>query len=193
MNKKGFTFIEVIIIFTIIFIMTAVLLSTSYKDRYKKELQAAAREVTASIRETQNYALTGKQKGSGTMPCTFQFAVGGNTYQINHKVRNLDDPNCDSASFEPFFDSVKLPLDVQLSALVYDHNASRNGNQWDSASTIEFEVPYGKITVDGSEDYDGIEVKLDRSGKYYYLCLYPTGMIEDLGLLEDDDGEVCPF
>lgn len=189
-TQKGFTFIEVIIIFTIIFIMTAVLLSTSYKDRERKELQATAREVTASIREAQNNALTGKQKGTGTMPCAFQYEISSDGYQIKHKTRPLDVHLCDN-NFKDFFDFVPLPLGVTMAA---SKRYSNDPTPWSSVSSIEFDVPYGKITAEGSSEYDGIEIALEKNGKYYHLCLYPTGMIEDLGIhLADQENEVCPF
>lgn len=188
MYKKGFTFIEVIIIFTIVFIMTAILLSTSYKDRYRKELQAAAREVTASIREAQNNALTGKQKGSGTMPCAFQFYMNSNSYQIKHETRDLDSPNC-NGGFNAFFDSVPLPNGVTMSATAFN---PADPTHLYPANTIEFDVPYGKITANGDPKYSGIEIVLKKNNKYYHICLHTTGLIEDMGLTENPD-TVCVF
>jgi len=188
MNRKGFTFIEVIIIFTIVFIMTAVLLSTSYKDRYRKELQAAAREVTASIREAQNNALTGKQKGSGTMPCAFQFQINSGSYQILHKTRKLDEVTCGNI-FDAFFDPVPLPNGVTMSATTFN---PVDPTHPDSAQTIEFDVPYGKITANGDSKYSGIEIVLKKNNKYYHICLHTTGLIEDMGLTENSD-TVCVF
>ena len=192
MNKKGFTFIEVIIIFTIIFIMTAALLSTSYKDRNRKELQAVAREVTASIREAQNYALTGKQKGSGTMPCTFQYAMNSNGYQIKHETRNLDDHDC-SGNFNNFFEEVSLPNNVQMEARAFDASRSA-GSGWADVDAINFDVPYGKITIHTGDAYpnSGVEIILSKNDKYYHICLHTTGLIEDIGITENSN-TVCAF
>jgi len=191
MNKKGFTFIEVIIIFTIIFIMTAVLMSTSYKGRATKELQATAREVTASIREAQNNALTGKNKGMNTLPCAFQFVIGGSSYQIMHETRDIDG-DC-RGSFDPFFDNVPLPKNTTMSARASDSKRS-TGSGYADINVINFEVPYGKIIMPTSDGLpnDGTEIILVQDDKHYHLCVHSTGLIEDYGITGDAT-EVCIF
>jgi type II secretory pathway pseudopilin PulG len=189
MQKKGFTMIELIIIFTIVFIMTAILISMSYKDRERKELQAVAREVTASIREAQNYSLTGKQTGSGTMPCAFQIALNNGSYQINHATRKLDDQSC-SGGFSKFFASgaVELPLNVQMSVGAYDPDRSGGiQTHWKEITNIDFDVPYGKITIGNDSKNTGAEIVLDKNDKYYHICLHTTGLIEDKGINDSDD------
>jgi prepilin-type N-terminal cleavage/methylation domain-containing protein len=60
-NKKGFTLIEVLVVCAIVGIMSAVILvMMSSGNRQKNEVQVAAREVAAAVREAQNYALNGK-------------------------------------------------------------------------------------------------------------------------------------
>jgi hypothetical protein len=170
--------------------MTAILISMSYKDRERKELQAVAREVTASIREAQNYSLTGKQTGTGTMPCAFQIALNKGSYQINHSTRKLDAENCNGATFESFFanGNVKLPLNVRMNVGAYDPDWSGgNPTHWKQITNIDFDVPYGKITIGNDSKNTGAEIVLDKNDKYYHICLHTTGLIEDKGINDSDD------
>ncbi len=169
--------------------MTAVLMSASYKDRAKKELQATAREVTASIREAQNNALTGKQKGTLTMPCAFQFQMNSGSYQIMQTVRKLDEADCSNAITKSFFNPVSLPLNIEMETRAFDPNATSAINNGD---IIDFDVPYGKITIGGNSSYTGDEVILSKNNKFYHLCVHSTGLIEDHGITDSAD-RVCPF
>jgi len=196
MNKKGFTFIEVIIIFTIVFIMTAILLGTSYKDRSKKEISTIAREVSATIRETQNNALTGKQKENNYMPCAFKFGFQTHSYEIKRSYRTIDDvcPSDTKAGVDQSFSKIiQLPEGVQINsvALRYDDNTSANEDN------IIFLVPYGDFIVtsrDGSDsDFKGIDVRIERSdaSERYHICVHATGLIEELGF--NDAEYACAF
>jgi hypothetical protein len=170
--------------------MTAILISMSYKDRERKDIQAVAREVIASIREAQNYSLTGKQTGTGTMPCAFQIELKDDSYQINHSTRLLDDPNCGGA-FSKFFanGNVKLPLNVRMNVGAYNPDRP-NGNpkHWEEITNIDFDVPYGKITIgDDADNNVGAEIILSKNDKHYHICLHTTGLIEDKGINDSDD------
>ncbi len=200
MNKKGFTFIEVIIIFTIIFIMTAVLLGTSYKDRSKKQIESVAREVSAAIRETQNNALTGKQKQNDVMPCAFAFKTYTNGYKMFYSYRSLDDscppdviatdttPSGEMAGFWESLVSTQLPKDVHINTIAVDYNENRSSNE----DNIIFLVPYGDFIVTkrvgNSSDYKGIDVRVEKSdgSEKYHICVHATGLIEEIGFNNED-------
>ncbi|XLQ20393.1 MAG: hypothetical protein ACKUBY_01270 [Candidatus Moraniibacteriota bacterium] len=191
MVKKGFTMIELIIIFTIIMIMTAALMSTSYKDRAKKEVEATAREVVASIRETQNNALTGKSKGADSMPCAFQFSIiGNNSYQIRYDERDLDSASCNG--YSSFFNPVQLPENITMEVIGYDANKNERPGV---GTQIEFKVPYGDFKVlDHTDEYQGVEIIIQKSNKRYRICVHSTGLIEEKGF-DDTEGSAltCVF
>ncbi|MEN8252642.1 MAG: hypothetical protein ABFQ53_03620, partial [Patescibacteria group bacterium] len=171
-------------------IMVAVIMTVAYKDREKKDLQAVAREVTASIREAQNNSLTGKQKGTGTMPCTFQIVFSGGTYQINHETRDLDTHDC-RGSFDEFFETQGLPLSVSVDSM--QALESGTSDTYKNVTDIRFDVPYGKMTFGTDEDiYDGAELILEKNDRYYHICLHTTGLIEDFGMNEDPK-PICKF
>ena len=86
MYKKAVTLIELIITIAIIGIMTGVLLVSFGSSRTDKALETAARETAATIREAQNYALTGKGAGAGCNIYTFSYGNGDdkNEYGIDN-------------------------------------------------------------------------------------------------------------
>ncbi len=196
MNKKGFTFIEVIIIFTIIFIMTSVLLGTSYKDRPKKEIETVAREVAATIRETQNNALTGKQKENDYMPCAFKFKIWHTSYEMFRSVRGID-TSCplddDIHITKPFLKPVQLPEGVQINSTTERYDATKSYTE----DNIIFLVPYGDFIVtqrnNNETDAKGIDVRIERNdgSEKYHICVHATGLIEEIGF--NDDDFACSF
>jgi len=72
-NKKGFSFIELMITIAIMGIMTTITLVSMNKGRELWAVKTAAREVAATVRETQNNALTGKDLKDQTISCVFTF------------------------------------------------------------------------------------------------------------------------
>ena len=187
MFKKGFTFLEVIIIVAIVFVMTAVMLSMSYKDRDKKEISSVARHVVASIRETQNNALTGKQKENDKLPCAFRLEFTGNSYQMKYQSREIDG-DCEDG-YNNFFDPIILPPKASFEIYIY------GGSGWEGplsgARTIDFDVPYGLVTIDGGSGYKGMEIDIVENGKRYVICVHSTGLVEELGI--KDSAKTCVF
>lgn len=62
---------ELVVVVAIISIMTAVTIVSLQGSKTEKEVETAAREVSAAIREAQNNALTGKNDGSS--PCRMAY------------------------------------------------------------------------------------------------------------------------
>ncbi|MBU2028494.1 prepilin-type N-terminal cleavage/methylation domain-containing protein [Patescibacteria group bacterium] len=81
--RRGFSFIELMIVICIISIMTALILVSMNAEREKKAVEIAAREVAAVVREAQNYALTGKNL-KNAISCSFIFTWTGNSYSISN-------------------------------------------------------------------------------------------------------------
>ena len=187
MFKKGFTFLEVIIVVAIIFIMTAIMLSMAYGGRDKKEISSIARHVIASVRETQNNALTGKQKENDKLPCAFRLEFTGNSYQVKYQSRGIDE-DC-ASGWSNFFDPINLPSKANFEIYIY------GGSGWEGplsgARTIDFDVPYGLVTIDGDSNYKGMEIDIVENGKRYVICVHSTGLVEELGI--KDSAKTCAF
>lgn len=73
-SKKGFSLIELMMAIAMISIMTAVTLASMNTQREKKAVESAAREVAATLREAQNYALTGKGLIASSTICSYIFS-----------------------------------------------------------------------------------------------------------------------
>jgi prepilin-type N-terminal cleavage/methylation domain-containing protein len=73
-NKKGFSFIELMITIAIMAIMTTVTLVSMNKGRELWAVKTAAREVAATVREVQNNALTGKGLTASSASCNYTFS-----------------------------------------------------------------------------------------------------------------------
>jgi Tfp pilus assembly protein FimT len=88
-TKKAFSLIELLIVTALATIMTAVLFVSKNNDLANKDVDAAARQVAAVLRQLQNDALAGKKvadvNGNLVSVCTFQFALKPDgSYVINY-------------------------------------------------------------------------------------------------------------
>jgi prepilin-type N-terminal cleavage/methylation domain-containing protein len=89
-QKKGFTLIEVVVVVAIIAIMSAVIFSSVSSGRSQSAVDAATRTLVNSIRELQQYALTGKQIVANSDPCLYQIAwtSGSANYTTTYFYKN---------------------------------------------------------------------------------------------------------
>ena len=83
-TKKAFTLLEVMIVLGAIGIMTALMLVAISSSRHKTELEVAANQVSASLREAQNYALTGKMNQGDSC---IDYVFTGTTNPSNYRIR----------------------------------------------------------------------------------------------------------
>lgn len=122
-NKKGFTLLEVLVVITMVAIMTVATLSTLNTNRIERELEAAGDQVYSALRETQNYALTGKEVDSG---CDmYEFHYDGENYRIE---------NTSSTG-----DTCTFSFGSEL----------KNAVQFSGADNISFSVPHGNVGIAG--------------------------------------------
>ncbi len=74
-NAHGFTLIELLVVVAIIGIMTVIMIASLKKGRAQRAVDIAARQVVATIRMAQGYALAGRYTDDNKIPCTFRFFV----------------------------------------------------------------------------------------------------------------------
>lgn len=174
--KKGFTLIELLIVIAIIGIMTAALFVTMSRSGTTNSLKVAGRQVAAAIRETQNYALTGKQKDKDLYPCAFKFSIDysddASYYKIDYVPRTINE-QCGKVTeggydFEPFVSPVKI---VGINSV--------------TGTDVIFTVPHAIYTTPESES-DYTEYVLKKQNKEYKVRIYSTGRVEEVGF---DNGE----
>jgi len=126
--KKGFSLVEMLIVFAIMMIMIAMLLSKN--NSAKSDTEAAAQQIAAQLRSLQNSALTGMQatNDAGTITssvCTFEFDGTAKTSYVAKYYREC--------SFLPVTEAFKTLSIVTL------HNVEIN------AGRMTFQSPHGNV------------------------------------------------
>jgi type II secretory pathway pseudopilin PulG len=196
--RRGFSLLEMVIIVAIIAIMTSVMMVITFKERDTKELETAGREIVAAIREAQNNALTGKQQGPG-LPCAFRFWTDGvSRYRVEGSYRALNQ-NCSDNDFadgnyaegsggKVFMEKDLSDDRIGISGFTSNEKSDSGGGH--ESHSVVFVVPYGKFIDAESEDIVepsiGTEFILEKNEKMYHICVHSTGLIEELGFVDDD-------
>jgi len=180
--KKGFTLLELIVVIAIIAIMTIVMLVTMFEDRENRELAAAARGVTAAIREAQNNALAGLSRGDEFICMSvLNFDKTPNRYVVRKWKKDPSSGNCN------FNDNVaSYYFDYDVERMIEDGDIGR----------LQFSVPHGDIKVNlvttpsattGANPLTGTgQIRLHKrdsgSAKVFYVCIHPSGQIVENGI-----------
>ena len=81
-KKKAFSLVELMIVIGIIGIMSSVTIISMQGGKTEKELEVAAREVSATIREAQSNSLSGKNASSDCQHYDFTYAASSANYSV---------------------------------------------------------------------------------------------------------------
>lgn len=136
----------------IIGIMTMAALISMRGNQNERAVETAAREVTAAIRQAQNYALTGKNAGSCTgynFSCTkgsANYGIGG-CVTINYTLKN----------------------GVQF----------KNAGSDCGPLIFSFALPHATVSMGGSTTKK-IILEDRNGGNSYTICVYDQGSIKEL-------------
>ncbi len=151
--------------------MTAVaLVYLGGSSRSGKEVEFAAREVAASIREAQNNALAGKQPVAGAIACGhgFYFAANGDSdYKIFYNPKTGADCSTASKTHDAGSDDYidySLPSGVQFSA---------------GSGALYFDSPHGNIYRNGASLGITLNIKIVKDSQKYNICVYPSGNVTE--------------
>lgn len=154
---------------TVLSIMATVTIVSMGGSKTKQEVEGAARELAAAIRETQNYALTGKNIGAaGDVPCQFRVNVDIGTSVSDFTVQQIRfvSGTCDTNS--------GAPMAYSLS----------NGVQFSANAHVRFDVPRGEPknsagTEIGTSGVTHVDFSFAKNGSTAHVCVYPLGRIEE--------------
>jgi len=103
-KRAGFTFVELMVVMSIIFIISAVVLVGLGSMRNSSQLDSSQREVAAAIKLLQSYAIQGKTQDIGGVqkaPCGYGFQfTSNNGFQIfyNKPLATVDCQTMDATS-----------------------------------------------------------------------------------------------
>ncbi len=208
-NKKGFSLLEMVIIMAIVSIMTSVMLVVTLSEKDTKEIEAAGREITAAIREAQNYALTGKQQGAG-LPCSFGFFLpelnidnvdtGSSRIEVRGSYRLIDGA-CGAENIRSTYTDAhrgRLFLekdfsDTRIEIFGFTSLRITEGSGAHQTDFIAFGVPYGKffdqesVNTPPSIGTEFVVRKMGDKENEYHICVHDTGLIETIGFVKRKD------
>lgn len=170
---KGFTLVEIMIVIAIIGILSAAGITSLSSGKERKVVEGEARRLAATIREVQNYALTGKQIG-GQVPCKFgvQALTSGDS-QMFFAESHRTGASCSVGASVP----AAIPsMTINLANGVTVAN--------DLNFDFFFTVPRGELDPNGNTT--PINIQLHKGSATYSVCVYPGGQVKDV------QGTTCP-
>lgn len=168
--RKAFSLIEVLIVIAIIGIISSVIFVSMQNSKTEKELETAAREVAATIREAQNNALTGKVIDDSRFPCKFGiYKTANSEYKLAYYY-HTNNNDCSNPSFQ------------DVATYMLKNGVAFNG----SFSLIYYSVPQAEFAAP-----DVRSVILNKGGKYISICAYPSGKIEE-SVVRNEATYSCP-
>lgn len=154
-NSAGFTLIEMLVVVAIVGIMTTVVVASFGSGRTKKELETNAREFAAALRETQSYALTGKQVAGGGSACAFSVTwMDLSTYKLGSTASG----SCEAE-----------PTSLTSYSL-------KNGVTLSNFGMISFKLPWAAVTFTSGS---GSQVIFSKSSDTHSVCINVEGKITD--------------
>jgi prepilin-type N-terminal cleavage/methylation domain-containing protein len=165
-RKKGFSLLEVLIVIFIIGVMTVVAMASILPSRNKKDVENAAREVAAAIREAQNNALNGKQPDAANIACGHGIYIENSTdYKLFYNAKAGDD--CLATGKD--YDSI-------ASTAYATYTLKRGVTFVLSGSSVYFALPFGSVYPSGTEY---ISIAVQKGSYAYNVCVYPSGNVEE--------------
>lgn len=180
----GFTLLEVLATVFIIGIMATVALVSTHRGKIDKEVSIAAQQVASSIREAQNYALSGKQPDAINTTCGFGFRrSNANTYNVfyNHTTESLT--TCDKIIK---YYSTTIPNQVSTglnsSGIILSNGVSFYNNVATGAMNsqiVYFLTPFAIVYNFDGDALGAIKtIMVGKDSIYYAICVSPVGVVE---------------
>ncbi len=149
--KKGFSLIEIIVIMAIIVIMSSIIISDYNKQKNKKMLLYAVRQIAEDLRMAQNMTVD-TLKFNGAVPqggYGIKFALADNDFYIIFADINGD--KIYNAGADGVVKTADLPKNIIIDTI--DKDAVSIG-----AANVVFVPPYGDIYIDALNSGAGIIV-----------------------------------
>ncbi len=166
---RGFTLIEMVIVIAIIGLTSSIVITSLSSNRSARETDRAIHVLAGALREAQNYALTGKSVNAAQENCYFAIRF---TSATQYTLANYYRSGGDCTSY------------TTISTTTLPSGATFTG--FGSYPTVlAFELPRAEVysATDGALANLLIAqlIGVMKSSQTHYLCLYPTGRVEERG------------
>lgn len=166
---SAFTLIEVMVVMAIIGIVSALITSSLSSYRSLRDADRAGHVFSAALREAQNYALAGRADTISEENCYFGLRI---TSATDYSLVNYYRSGGTCTSFNTV-SAYSLPVGVQFSGIATYPTSF-------AFSLPRAEVYTGTVGALGSLGASQL-FGFTKAGQTVYICLYPTGRIEDRG------------
>jgi prepilin-type N-terminal cleavage/methylation domain-containing protein len=149
-NKKGFSLMELLIAMAIVSIIASATMVSMSSQKRNTEVETAAREVAAAIRQAQNNSLTGKGASSS---CS--------QYNFSYTKSTPNSPN----------------YSIDCSGSDYTNYALKNGVTFANAGpgTFSFSIPFGNLNPASDAT-----IQVVKGSSSYYVCLDKGGDVSEV-------------
>lgn len=169
--RQGFTLIEMVVVVAIIGITSALIITSLTSTRSSRETERAIHTLAATLREAQNYALTGRSTSVSQENCFYAVRfMSSSQYALVNYYRSGG--NCNSYNT---ISTTTMPSGTTISGLgtfptIFAFSLPR---------AEVYSATSGALASLGAAQLIGAT----KGGQTHYLCLYPGGRVEERGVV----------
>ncbi len=168
---KGFTLIEMVVVIAIIGITSALIITSLTSTRSTRETERAIHTLAATLREAQNYALTGRSTSVSQENCFYAVRlISSSQYALVNYFRSGG--NCNSYNT---ISTLTMPNGTTISGVA------------SFPMIFAFSLPRAEVysATSGALASLGMAqlIGATKGSQTHYLCLYPTGRVEERGTI----------
>lgn len=175
-TKKGFTLVELLVVMGMSAIMIAVTLVSMGDARSRKAVEGEARKMAATIREVQNYALTGKKFDATQPTCSIgidDIVAGASQYETYYRHRNALGSSC--------ADSTNVPVSQSFQTYIFQNGVKTRSIAEGGAdvNNFGFSVPRGNLVDAYGAALASVQIQLKKGTAIWSVCIYSGGRVEE--------------
>jgi prepilin-type N-terminal cleavage/methylation domain-containing protein len=163
--RQAFTLIEVVIVMAIIAVVSVIAIVSFATTRTDGQVKQAAHLVAGSLREAQNYALSGRSTGTAQDNCWYGVSMSGTGYSLFNRYKAAG-----VCSAQATIGNFTLPAGVSFGA----------------SEIIGFSLPRSEPLYYNGSSMVALTtsrlIQLVKGGRSFYLCVYSTGRVEERGM-----------